>query len=187
MASSLNRSHLVLAALAAAVLGLLAGIYTRSPPVGTGQAPLPVVSENAVARLLGSRFDDIDGQARQLSEWRGKTLVVNFWATWCPPCRDEMPGFSRVQERHAARGVQFVGIALDAVDDVRAFSRQFPVSYPLLIAGTQGGVLVRDLGNPQLALPHTIVLSPSGELRLLHLGLLPEDELERVLQGMASR
>jgi 3-dehydroquinate dehydratase-2 len=128
------------------------------PPTGSGA--------EAVAGLFASSLDDLEGRQRSFSNWQGKTLVVNFWASWCPPCREEMPAFSRLQERYAKQGVQFVGIALDTADSVRAFAAASPVSYPLLLGGGDGAELARRFGNTGLGLPYTVVISPAGELRL---------------------
>jgi len=106
----------------AAVVALLAGVYVGSHRAGTTPRMAPVAKAQALANLYASRFEDVDGKPYSFSDWQGKTLVVNFWASWCPPCREEMPAFSRLQNRYAVRGVQFVGIALDATESVRAFA-----------------------------------------------------------------
>jgi len=122
----------------------------------------------------------------EITESKG-IVIVNFWATWCPPCREEMPAFSRLQERYAAQGVQFVGIALDSVENVRTYHALSPVSYPLLIGGPEGGALARDLGNKSLSLPYTVVINPQGEVRLMQMGALAESDLERILARTADR
>ena len=165
---------------------LLAAIYAASQLSGRPQQALPAVTTEALARLFASRLDDVHGKSHPFSRWQGKTLVVNFWATWCPPCRDEMPAFSRLQDRHLPQGVQFVGIALDTEDSIRTFAETYPVSYPLLIGGAAGVELARQLGNTQLSLPYTLVISPQRELLLRRLGPLSESELERILQQVAD-
>jgi peroxiredoxin len=92
-----------------------------------------------------------------------------------------MPAFSRLQDRYAAHGVQFVGIALDSADSVQAFAERSPVSYPLLVGGPEGVVLAQALGNSSLSLPYTLVLSPQREPRLVRMGPVSEGELERIL------
>ena len=76
---------------------------------------------------------DLNGQPQSLGQWRGKVLIVNYWATWCPPCREEMPGFSRLQDKYRDKGVQFVGISIDTADKIIEFQKTTPVTYPLLI------------------------------------------------------
>jgi peroxiredoxin len=98
-----------------------------------------------------------------------------------------MPAFSRLQTKHAANGVQFVGIALDSVDNVRNFSQEHPATYPLLVGGEAGSELASQLGNSQLALPYTLILAPNGDLRFTRLGRVSEQELDTLLQQDAVR
>jgi thiol-disulfide isomerase/thioredoxin len=179
----MRRSKLLLIGLVAAMLALVAGAYlgfaTRAP-----EASLP---DGALARLFATRLVDSDGKEQAIAQWQGKTLVINFWASWCPPCREEMPAFSRLQQKYAANGVQFVGIALDTADNVANFSKQHPVSYPLLIADSKGSELTRQLGNSRLALPYTVVLGPAGEARLVRLGRVSEQELDALMPKAPPR
>ena len=173
------RRQIILAGLiiAATALGAYFGIAYRSSAVPGTQIP-----ETAIAQLFATRLNDSDGKPQSISQWRGKTLVVNFWATWCPPCREEMPAFSRLQAKYAGDGVQFVGIALDTPENVAAFRKQVSVSYPLLLAESEGMELTQQLGNSHLALPYSLVLGPDEKVRLLRLGKLPEQELEELLK-----
>jgi peroxiredoxin len=98
-----------------------------------------------------------------------------------------MPGFSRLQTKFAANGVQFVGIALDSSDMVREFALQHPSTYPLVIGGTEGVELARLLGNPQLALPYTLIINAAGEVRFARLGGLSEQELDALLRESTAR
>lgn len=144
--------------------------------------PASLLPDAAVAGLFAQRLPDAIGKTTDFGEWRGKTLVVNFWATWCPPCREEMPAFSRVAEKYAGQGVQFVGVALDSPEKVAAFAAQYPVRYPLLIAEAEGMALMRELGNTRAALPYTLIVAAGGEVLLTRLGQLSEDDLEKVLK-----
>lgn len=181
----MRRSKLLLIGLVAALIALVAGVYTgfaerRSPPD-------PVLPDGAVAHLFAARLADTDGKIQPIEQWRGKTLVINFWASWCPPCREEMPAFSRLHTKYAANNVQFVGIALDTVDNVVSFSKQHPVSYPLLMADSEGTELTRQLGNSRLALPYTVVLDPAGAVTLARLGRVSEQELDALLPKRAAQ
>jgi len=182
----MRRSKLLFAGLVAIILAVVAGAYVglaaRRP-----ETLSPAIPGAAIARLFAARLNDTDGKVQALSQWQGKTLVVNFWASWCPPCREEMPAFSRLQTKYAANGVQFVGIALDTADNVINFSQQQPASYPLLIADSEGTELTRELGNSRLALPYTVVLGPGGEVKLARLGRVSEQELDTLLPKIARR
>ncbi|MDR2164836.1 MAG: TlpA family protein disulfide reductase [Zoogloeaceae bacterium] len=137
----------------------------------------------ALRRLFAHILPDSQGKPASLATWRGQMLVVNFWATWCVPCREELPAFSRVQAKFQGLGVQFVGIALDSADKVRQFSRKYPVVFPLLIDAQQDLMtLMADLGNPFMGLPFTLLIDRQGRIVARKPGRLPEREL---LQWMA--
>ncbi len=138
----------------------------------------------AMTRLLAMSYPDPSGRQQPLKQWQGKVMVVNFWATWCPPCREEMPGFSRLQLKYAASGVQFVGIGIDEPDKIKAFEKQFPVSYPLLMAGLDTMSLTADLGNTTEGLPFTLFIDRNGQLRSIKVGLLEDQEVERRLREL---
>jgi thiol-disulfide isomerase/thioredoxin len=168
--------------LTVAVLALLAGIYAGTQRSKLfSQEALPI-AEQGIGSLFASTLIDARGKPHAFTQWKGKTLVVNFWATWCPPCREEMPAFSRLQTKFASNGVQFVGIALDSADSVLDFSIQNPATYPLLIGGAEGTELARQLGNAMLALPYTLIITPAGTLRLARMGGLSESELDAMLR-----
>lgn len=183
----MNRANTILIGLFVAMIALLAGIYTGARSTGKGAEPVPAMADGALARLFAMTMTDIDEKPQAFSQWKGKTLVVNFWAAWCPPCREEMPGFSRLQRKYTASGVQFVGIALDSAENVKGFSRQFPVGYPLLLGDAEGWDLAQTLGNTRLALPFTLLIAPSGEVCFARLGALSERELDAQLQAMSVR
>lgn len=136
--------------------------------------------------LLALTLTDAKGAAQPLQQWRGKVLVVNFWATWCPPCREEMPGFSRLQNAFSAKGIQFVGIGIDSEDKIRQFSQDLPVSYPLLVGGAALMGLTDQLGDHQGGLPFTVILGRDGKPLQTRLGLWPESDLKKVLIGLAK-
>lgn len=167
-----------------AVVALLAGVYAGKSGNSTSQAAK--IDKAAVERLFASRWRDAEDNELAFSKWRGKVLVVNFWATWCPPCREEMPGFSRLQEKYAAKGVQFAGIALDSAANVLAFSQKEKVSYPLLIGEADAASLARELGNAKLGLPYTLILTTSGEVRFTRMGGISERELDDLLGKMSG-
>ena len=138
-------------------------------------------------RILDLVLNDLKGQPQAFAQWRGKLLIVNYWATWCLPCREEMPGFSRIQEKYHHKGVQFVGISIDNVAKIAEFIKATPVSYPLLVGDI--GVMENSaaLGNIQQALPFTAVFDRQGRLVSTKLGRLPEADLERQLVELMSR
>jgi len=124
---------------------------------------------------------DLSGKPQPLSQWRGKVLVVNYWATWCAPCREEIPTLMKVQHKYAHNGVKLVGIAVDNVDKVQEYAKDMQIDYTLLIGGMETLSAVRDLGNRAGVLPYTVVLDRAGRLAYTHAGTVTEGSLDLVL------
>ena len=158
-----------------ALAALTAGIWLAQ----TRYAPQEPTASTAALWQLG--FPDTQGRPQALSQWRGKVLVLNFWASWCAPCREEMPDFAALRAQYQPRGVEFVGLAIDNATNVTQFLQLQPVNYPILIGEGAANNLARQLGNPSGALPYTIVFDRDGNLVLKHLGRLPRATLEAAL------
>ena len=139
----------------------------------------PETAQANIEALLKVTLDDLDGRPQPFAQWDGKVRVINYWATWCPPCIEEMPMFSRLQAQYADRGVQFVGIGMDEVEKMRAFVAKSPVAYPLLVGVT------RPSENPGLTvrgMPYTVVLDRQGKVVFSLYGAVKQAELEPVLK-----
>lgn len=134
-----------------------------------------------IARFEASVLADPEGGQVPVQQWQGQVLVLNYWASWCAPCREEMPIFSHLSRQWAPAQVQFLGLALDTDDRVRDFAARDPVRYPLLMANPESLDLAKAAGNPALALPFTVILSADGRIHAHHLGVLGAAELERLL------
>jgi thiol-disulfide isomerase/thioredoxin len=166
-------------ALFAALIGYRLGVLGKS-----AEAPSPVAPKIPIFDLV---LTDLDAKPQSLAQWRGKILVINYWATWCHPCREEMPGFSRLQEKFRDKGVQFVGISIDDAAKIIEFQKETPVSYPLLIGSMEIMKSSAELGNTRQALPFTAVFDREGRLAATKLGRLSEPELEGQLKDLISR
>ena len=138
----------------------------------------------AVERVLSVRVADVKGGTQNLEQWRGQVLVVNYWATWCAPCREEIPGFVRLQERYGSRGLQLVGIAIDQPDKVAEFASEFRINYPLLLGGLETIELLRQVGNRAGVLPYTLVIDRKGNLVSREPGGLKEARLEGIIRPL---
>jgi thiol-disulfide isomerase/thioredoxin len=134
--------------------------------------------------LLALSLPDTDGTPQTLGQWRGKVLVVNFWATWCEPCREEMPQFIQAQRELGPRGLQFVGIAVDRRDQVAQFARELDLNYPALIGGYDAIELSKALGNRVAALPFTIIIDRAGHIAHTQLGPLKSVQLHSIVSNL---
>ena len=170
------------------VLGIVALVATLAGYLlGTGTGENPVEPPLPTARPIHDLvLADVDGKPQALDQWRGRILVVNYWATWCPPCRDEMPGFSRLQEQYRAKMVQFVGISIDDPDKIVEFQKEVQVAYPLLIADLQTMQSSAGYGNRAQALPFTAIFDGQGRLAATRLGRWDEADLSRMLDKLVS-
>lgn len=160
-----------LAALAGASLWL-AGSRIADP------APKSEPVEASSAAIMAANFVDLDGNSRVLGQLRGNVIVVNFWATWCTPCLEEMPGFVRLQAKWEARGVRFVGLAQDDPVKVRAFGERLAINYPLWTGESAVMDLSRRLGNRIGVLPHTVLMDADGKVLESRIGIYAEDKLD---------
>jgi len=140
------------------------------------------VAENAALRRVDFTLPDLDGQPRQLSEWDGDLVLLNFWATWCPPCKKEMPMFQERYEQHADRGFTIVAVAVDELDEARAFVDGFGIEFPVLIGQDDAIAVGREYGNRIGALPYTVIIDRDGFIRETHRGEVTEADLAEWLQ-----
>ena len=138
-------------------------------------------------RLYSTEFADLANRPTTLKAYPGKVIVLNFWATWCPPCRQEMPAFSRIQQTLGEQGVQIIGVGIDSPAAIKEYALQFPVSYPLVVGGTAGMELMRQLGNTNAALPYTFALHRDGTPAFSHLGMLTEETLGERLRPVLAQ
>lgn len=127
---------------------------------------------------------DMSGQLRNVSEWQGKVLVINFWATWCPPCREEIPHFINLQDKYGHQGLQFLGIALEEADDVMSFANELGINYPLLVGEREVIKLAGKFGNRIGGLPYTVILDRSGNIYFIKTGPLSALEAEQVITSL---
>jgi len=134
--------------------------------------------------LLALSLPDLDGTPQSLMQWRGKVMVVNFWATWCGPCREEMPEFVRAQREFGPKGLQFVGIAVDQRDKVAQFAKEFDLNYPALIGGYEAMDVAKRLGNRLAGLPFTVVLDRQGRIVHTQLGPLKPGVLRSIVSDL---
>lgn len=183
-ASNQNPSSRRRVALAGGVLAVIASTYAGYRLWDLTKTGAPQIEPATLGRLFDTQFADLANRQQTLKTYRGKVIVLNFWATWCPPCRQEMPAFSKIQDTLGGKGVQVIGVGIDSPSAIKEFALQFPVSYPLLMGGTSGLELMRELGNTNAALPFTFVFRPDGQPAFSHLGMLTEETLKLRLKPL---
>ncbi len=128
--------------------------------------------------LWGLKLEDPEGRSLLLAPMRGQPLLVNFWATWCPPCVEELPLLNQFFKANSGRGWQVVGLAVDQPKAVQAFLQKLPLDFPVGMAGLGGTELSRALGNPNGGLPYTVVLDREGVVRHQKVGKVSPSDLE---------
>jgi len=167
---------------AVALAALAGGIYVASQRAGV--PPPSPASPAAVSSVMNLSLPDPAGKEQRFDQWKGKVLVVNFWATWCAPCREEMPEFMRAQKQFGDKGLQFVGIAVDQADKVQQYVAEIGLNYPAVIGGFGAMELSKTLGNELMALPFTVVLDRQGSVAHTQLGVLKPEKLDALIKSL---
>ncbi|HEY8117948.1 MAG TPA: TlpA disulfide reductase family protein [Methylophilaceae bacterium] len=160
--------------LAIIILGLATRHYIINPSISQ---PVNI----STSGLYTASFEDASGKSQLLKQWQGKIIVVNFWATWCPPCREEMPELSHLQDQYHDNNVIVLGISTDDVAKIREFSKEVKVSYPLLAADMEGMNLAASLGNDKGILPYTVIIKADGTVAKTYFGRIDQPLLEQTL------
>lgn len=163
---------------------ILGGVAAGAALIGGITGALVLQSRSGAALLLAARYPDLSGQSRGLTEWHGKALLVNFWASWCAPCREEIPLLNAAQQQHASAGLQVVGIGVDKAANIGEFTKVVKIGYPVLVAEAGGIELMRELGNGAGGLPFTVLLDRQGRVVGRKLGAYSRPELESALAGL---
>jgi peroxiredoxin len=140
--------------------------------------------QSAVKLLFAQTFSDSAGNPQAMSQWKGKNLIVNFWATWCPPCVEEMPELVELQHEVASRNTQIIGIGIDSAKNIAEFSAKHKIDYPLYVSGMSGTELSKQFGNSAGGLPFTVLIGPDGQVKKTYLGRLKMDSLRRDLAAL---
>jgi thiol-disulfide isomerase/thioredoxin len=172
-----------LAGLAAIALAALAAGYFfgRDLPVPeTAPPPEPAARQVPEVRPVFT-LADADGRPRSITEWDGKALMINFWATWCPPCRREIPLLNALRAEYLPRGFEVVGVAVDFREDVVAYMSDTPIDYPVLIGEQDGLDAARAFGMETMGFPFTIFTDAGGRIVTVHVGELHRPEAELIL------
>jgi thiol-disulfide isomerase/thioredoxin len=150
------------------------------PPEDTTAAP---VQDTAAAPEgpIAFTLPDLEGNARSLAEWDGEARLVNFWATWCAPCRREIPLLKQIQAEHGDGNLQVIGVAVDEREAVLAYAETADFNYPILIGQDEAIAAAESAGVPFIGLPFTLVISAEGELVKTHMGEIVAEQIEQIV------
>lgn len=175
---------LVLAVVAGLLILALAALMLDPAPTMRNLAGASGVGQSisdGPSVIYSAKFPDAWGQSQTLAQWDRRLLVINFWATWCGPCKEEMPILKKLQADFGGSGLQIVGIAADTQSNVANFGKNIGINYPLLVAETDAIDISRRMGNRLGLLPHTLVLKPGGQIIYAKLGPVSESELAAII------
>ena len=162
------------------------GTAAEQPQRGAGAAELAASPKKSTvpATLPDFTLKDLDGRSHSIHEWVGRPLVINFWATWCGPCREEIPLLQQIRRERQAEGLELVGIAVDFTEDVRKFVAKTPIEYPILVGEDDAANAAAAFGIEDLALPFTVFVDRKGRILVLRVGQLHERQAKLILDTL---
>ncbi|MGM0594840.1 MAG: peroxiredoxin family protein [Pseudomonadota bacterium] len=162
------------------MLGLVAGCGDNAE---TTAKERPAES-TPLKRAADFTLPDLEGEAKSLSQWQGQVVMVNFWAPWCPPCREEVPAFIELQERYADQGFVILGVTVDTHENAQVFADTMGINYPVLIAEDEGIEIAKGYGNKVGALPFTALVDREGNIAFTHRNDLSYEDAEAALKKL---
>ena len=167
---------------AAALLALMSGalFYAARLPVET-TAPAPQPQALEVVTHPAFSLPDLEGTSRELAEWDGSHRLLNFWATWCAPCRREIPLLKAFQDAHGDQ-YQVIGIAVDFVEPVQAYAEAITFNYPVLIGQEDAMAVAESSGVEFIGMPFTMIVTADGELLTAHIGEIHQEDLDQIVE-----
>ena len=169
-----------------ALLALMAGalFYAARIPVEVQAPPPPQPTQLDVANRPAFSLPDLDGAQREFSEWDGKHRLINFWATWCAPCRREIPLLKAFQDQHGENGFQVLGIAVDYLEQVSSYAEQTEFNYPILVGQQDAMAVAESSGIEFIGMPFTMFVASDGEYIGAYIGELHQSHLDDIVSIM---
>ena len=157
-------------------------LVAAAVPAG-GQGAASACAPDARAANLNFTVKDLDGKDVALGAYRGKVILLDFWATWCEPCKVEIPGFIELYSTYGAQGLQVLGFAVDdPIPALKAYANELGMNYPVLVGLGRNDVL--DAFGPMVGLPTTFIIGRDGKICSRHTGFTPKDRFERQIRGL---
>lgn len=149
------------------------------------QPAAPPAAGTVAESKLDFTLADLQGKPRQLSEWRGQALLVNFWATWCAPCRREIPLLKQTQAKQSENQLQIIGVAVDFLEQVEVYAKDAEFNYPILIGQEDAMAAAEASGIEFVGMPFTLVVAADGSLIKAHIGEIREEHIEQIVSVVA--
>ncbi len=175
---------IVAIAVSAMAAGAAFYLYRQQPPSAVATPAPEVAAAQLAATLPGFQLADRDGQMKSLQDWPDQALIVNFWATWCAPCRREIPLLQQLQRDHGAEGFQVIGIAVDFRDKVLAYADEMKIEYPLLIGEQEALDAAAAFGVEAVGFPFTVFSDHQGRIVTAHMGELTAAQASLILDAV---
>ena len=174
---------------ATGLVALLCGalFYAARIPVATQQASAPAVAAPPALEVVTHpefSLPDISGRDRSFSEWQGKNRLINFWATWCAPCRREIPLLKNFQAEQSGNGFEVIGIAVDFPDAVAEYAESAQFNYPVLVGEQDAMAVAESSGIEFIGMPFTMFVAADGEYLSAYIGELHQEHLDTVVDVM---
>ncbi len=142
---------------------------------------------NNIWKMKPFELPATDGKKHSLADWKGKVILLNFWASWCAPCQFEIPRFVRYQKNYANKGLQIVGIGLDEINKLKNVERSLDMNYPsMVVPQINGGFLLEKFGNDQGIVPYTVVIDKDGTISYIHRGTMEDEDFKEFVLPLLS-
>jgi thiol-disulfide isomerase/thioredoxin len=184
----MNRRLAIALLVAAALAGGILVKLQMERPDSTGSPAIDAANATSLSGDVRVSFElpDVAGNLRNSAEWDGQPMLINFWATWCAPCRREIPLLKQTQEAHSASGLQVIGIAVDYPDEVAAYAEEAQFNYPVLVGQEEAMAVAEGSGVEFIGLPFTMVVAPDGQLIKAHIGEIHQEQIDRITSVLAE-
>lgn len=160
----------------------LGGVGAAAAVAGAVIGTLGLESNSGASTLLSYPFEYLDGRVTRLRDWEQPLILCNFWATWCAPCREEVPLLVAAKQQFAKDGFEIAGIGIDHAGKIQQFADEYRINYPVLIAPGDTSALLRALGDGAAALPYSVLLDHKRRISYRKLGAWSKTELEREIR-----
>ena len=141
-------------------------------------------TDQALSKRIAFTLADLNGQMQSISQWDNQVILLNFWATWCPPCRKEMPDFMHVYDKYKDRGFVVLGVGIDKQEQILDFINTMKINYPILIGERDAMTVSHQYGNRHGALPYSVIIDKQGMIRYQAAGLISRKQLESLIKPL---